>query len=78
MAVKKKNVESLLSGLSKGATYRFEPQTALELEVYGVIKKYGSKKQIVEDALLLFFKKNKIPPKLREAAILILEEGAGS
>lgn len=78
MATKKRSFESLLSGLSKGATYRFEPKTALELEVYGVIKKYGSKKKIVEDALDLFFKENKISPKLREAAILILEEGVGS
>jgi len=75
MATKKRSMESLLRGLSKGSTYRLDPETALELEVYGVIKKYGSKKQILEDSLKLYFKKHTIPSRLRQAAIMILEEG---
>jgi len=49
------------------------PETAFELEVYAKINKYGSKKQILEDSLQMFFKKHKVPTNLREAAILLIE-----
>lgn len=71
---KKKEVplESLVRGLSKGSTYRLNPGVALELEIYSKVGMHGAKKEIIEEALGDWFKKNRIPPELREAAKVLL------
>lgn len=63
-------------GLGKSSTYTFSPELALELELYGTIKKHGTKKDIIEQSLSEFFDRNPLPKRLREAALLIIEEGA--
>lgn len=75
MAKKKVGIESLIDFAGR-STYRFQRETALELELYSVAGKYGTKKQILEDALELYFKKNKMAPQLRDAAMVILRAGA--
>lgn len=72
MPNKQEFTSTSLRGLSKGSTYRFSPQIALELELYGIIRTHGSQKDIVERSLAEFFKRNPIPKKLREAALLIV------
>ena len=64
-----------LKGLSKANSFKFSPEVALELEVYGMVQKYGNRKEIIEESLTQFFKCNPMPKKLREAALLILEQG---
>ena len=61
-----------LQGLSKGSTYRFSPDIAFELELYGLVRKYGSQRQIIEQSLFEFFDRHPIPSELRDAALLIL------
>lgn len=65
-----------LRGLSKGCTYRFSPDVALELELYGLVQRYGTRKQIIERSLNEYFRQNPLPKKLRDAALLIVDEGA--
>ncbi len=60
-------------GLSKVASYRFSPEVAIELEVYGVARRFGSQRQIIERSLEEFFSRNPLPEKLRMAAITVLE-----
>lgn len=73
MAERKTTIQaSQLRGLSKGSTYRFSADVALELELYGLIRKYGSQRQVIEQSLLEFFERHPIPNDLREAALLIL------
>ncbi|MCS7466297.1 hypothetical protein NZK35_06360 [Stieleria sp. ICT_E10.1] len=62
-------------GLSKVASYRFSPEVALELEVYGVARRFGSQRDIIERSLEEFFLRNPLPEKLRLAAITVLEGG---
>lgn len=62
-------------GLSKVASYRFSPKVALELEVYGVARRYGTQRDIIERSLEEFFARNPLPEKLRHAAITVLEGG---
>ena len=64
-----------MKGLTKGATYRFSPDVALELELYSKVGRYGSQKAIIEQSLEEFFAKNPLPKRLREAALLIIEGG---
>ena len=73
MKNKRQTASQTLRGLSKGSTYRFSPEIALELELYGVIRKHGSQKDIVEQSLAEYFERNPIPKKLRDAAMMILE-----
>lgn len=75
MAQKKKKLsENILRGLSAGSTYRLNTEVALELEVYSQVGLHGPKKRIMEEALSEWFKKNPIRPRVRQAALLILEE----
>lgn len=73
---KKKPVlsEKILRSLSKGGTYRFDVSVALELEVYGTVKTHGSKANIIQEALTEWYKKNPLNPKVRDAALLIMEQ----
>ena len=64
-----------IRGLSKGSTYRFNPEIALELEVYGMTKKFGSKNEIIERSLAEFFRRHPVSDRIREAALLILGGG---
>lgn len=74
MAAKKTKFEGVIN-LPKGSTYSFERERALKLEVYATVKKFGSKKKILEDSLDLFFKKHNISEDLWNAGLLILKEG---
>ncbi|QDV43904.1 hypothetical protein Enr13x_37640 [Stieleria neptunia] len=63
-----------MQGLTKSGTYRFSPDIALELAVYGKVGKFGSQKSIIEQSLEEFFSKNPLPKKLRDAALVLIDE----
>jgi len=63
--------------MGKGGTYRIALETSVELELYAKVGKYGSKKNIMEDALRGWFTKNPMKPEIRNAAIVLLEELCG-
>lgn len=66
--------EKLLRVVPGESTYRFDRETALELEIYSQVGKHGPKKRILELALRDWYEKNPLRPKVREAAMLLLEE----
>jgi|GEM_PF-5548005 len=65
-------------GLSRGATYRFAPEVARELELQATVRnlqglEHGTQKAIVEEALKLWFEKNPMSKKHRAAAEVLME-----
>ena len=69
--------ETGIERLRKGGQYRLEPSIAYELEVFAKIGDHGSRKNIVEEALEEFFKKNPIKKNYRDAAELLLSGNGG-
>ncbi len=69
-------------GLSRGATYRFDPHVARELEIHVAVRGLGgiepaTQRAIVEEALRLWFKKHPISVKERQAAELLMTPRGG-
>ena len=73
----RKNQGLSYRGLSRGATYRFAPDVARELELQATVRnlqglEHGTQKAIVEEALRLWFKKNPMSKKHRAAAEVLM------
>ena len=73
-----------LRGLSRGATYRFDPHVARELELYTAVRSLGgiepaTQRGIVERALVEWFERNPISKRHRTAAeVLMNGDGGGN
>lgn len=69
-------------GLSRGATYRFDPHVARELELLTTVRSLGgiepaTQRGIVEQALVEWFDRNPISKKQRTAAELLMGHNGG-